>query len=162
MRVMVVNNWAAGATDTDAARMNIIARFFDTLMLENASGALKKKAPADYRRAREIYTRALELNGVVGERRESMKSGGKTGENGGVQKGGKQVAKQNPVGNTKRAPARVGSVFVCYKFNENGCPRQLQGQGCVTPGGQLFAHACNAVKMNGEYCLGNHSKSQHK
>jgi hypothetical protein len=162
MRVMVVNNWAAGAADTDTTRMNIIAKFFDTLMLENAAGALKKKAPADYRRAREIYTRALELNGVASEKRETEKGGGKAGEHSGAQKGGKQAPKQNMSGQTRRPPARVGSIFVCYRFNEKGCVRQLQGQGCTTPGGQLFAHACNAVKPNGEYCLGNHSKPQHK
>jgi hypothetical protein len=51
--------------------------------------------------------------------------------------------------------------FVCYRFNEkNGCDRQLQGQGCKGPKGQVFVHACTFVKQSGEYCLRYHIKLQ--
>ncbi len=168
LRVMVTSNWAANTGEPDATKMSIVAKFFDTLMLENAAGALKKKAPADYRRAREIYTRELELHGVTGERRETGGGGAREPESGPTPRGSGQGggrAPNRPGGGPgqKRPPPKMGSFFVCYRYNEkNGCDRQLQGQVCKGPNGQVFAHACTAVKQNGEYCLGNHTKQQHK
>lgn len=168
LRVMVTNNWAAGAGQSDAARMSIVAKFFDTLMLENAAGALKRKAPADYRRAKEIYARALELHGIVGDRRETLHAEPREVENVPAPKGpgGPGSRPANKPGGwqgNKRPPPKVGSIFVCYRYNDPvGCNRQQQGQGCKGLKGQVFAHACAAIKQNGDYCLGGHSKQQHK
>ncbi len=82
MWVMVVNNWAAGAADTDTTRMNIVARFFNTLMLENAASVLKKKAPTDYRCAGEIYTRAPVSHTECNETDESNSEGSTLGQAG--------------------------------------------------------------------------------
>ncbi len=63
----------------------------------------------------------------------------------------------------KRPVPKMGNFFVCYRYNEkNGCSRQQQGQGCKGPARQVFAHACTFVKQNGDYCLGYHTKLQHK
>jgi hypothetical protein len=44
LRVMAINKWVAAAGESD------VAKFLDTLMLENEALVLQWKAPADYRR----------------------------------------------------------------------------------------------------------------
>jgi hypothetical protein len=168
LRVMVANKWAASTGEPDATKMSIVAKFFDTLMLENAANALKKKAPADYRRAREIYARAVELHGGMTEQKETGGSGTREPDGGAAHKGqtnsgGRAQNRPGSGPGQKRPPPKMGNFFVCYRYNEkNGCDRQLQGQGCKGPNGQVFAHACTYVKQTGDYCLGYHSKIQHK
>ena len=65
-------------------------------------------------------------------------------------------------GGTRPAVARVGSVFVCHRFNEAvGCGRVAQGQGCKGANNQMFAHNCNARKKDGSFCLGLHPAFKH-
>ena len=84
-------------------------------------------------------------------------SGGRSG--GGGQGGGGDRFK---AGGTQPAVARVGSVFVCHRYNEAvGCGRVVQGQGCKGANSQMFAHNCNARKKDGSVCLGLHPAYKH-
>ena len=66
------------------------------------------------------------------------------------------------VGGSRPAVARVGSVFVCHRYNEAvGCGRVVQGQGCKGANSQMFAHNCNARKKDGSFCLGLHPAYKH-
>ena len=44
----------------------IVTAFFNTLMVENASEAVKKGPPAEYRRAKEVWTTVMENYGGAG------------------------------------------------------------------------------------------------
>ena len=157
-RVLVANSWGATAGH-DAAKAIVIGKFFDWLMIENAASAAKKKPPADYRRAKEIWARALESAGPSQEHASFQQRAG--GSQGGHGQPKKQFQPQRP--GIVRAQPQVGGLYVCYAFNDlAGCQRPKQGQGCRLTNGQVFIHACTARKANGEWCLANHSRQQHK
>jgi len=186
-RVLIRNNWG-GVGETDAVKAGLITDFFDDLMTENADRSTRGKEPADHRRGKELWADVCERHGVSGtsgvpSRPAAAKGGDGNGGNG----GGKQRQQQgrqweNRGGNGGGAPgggrqwdgrfqqngvqgrtaAKVGSIFVCHRFNEpQGCGRPKQGQGCRGWNGQVFAHNCNATKPNGEYCLEVHPKKDH-
>jgi hypothetical protein len=184
-RVLIRNYWG-GIGETDAMKATLITDFFGDLMTENASRATKRKEPADHRRAKELWTEVCEKHGVaVGgtsgvQTKAAGGSGGVGGGSGGGGNGGnagkqKQQTKQwDGKGATGggagrfqpsmsgRTAAKVGSIFVCHRYNEPlGCGRPKQGQGCKGWNGQIFAHNCNATKANGEYCLEVHPKKDH-
>ena len=159
-RVLVVNNWGAAA-GPDTARSALVATFFDWLMVENAANAAKSRPPADYRRAKEIWERALETVGPA-ERNHGRHEGGNHGRHDGGNHDKKRPPRP-PGGVGPTAQPQVGGMYVCYRFNEAvGCQRQKQGQGCRVGSGQVFVHACSAVKADGSWCLAGHSKTQHK
>jgi hypothetical protein len=186
-RVLIRNNWG-GVGETDAVKAGLITDFFDDLMTENADRSTRGKEPADHRRGKELWADVCERHGVSGtsgvpSRPAAAKGGDGNGGNG----GGKQRQQQgrqweNRGGNggggagggrqwdgrfqqngaQGRTAAKVGSIFVCHRFNEpQGCGRPKQGQGCRGWNGQVFAHNCNATKQNGEYCLEVHAKKDH-
>lgn len=157
-RILVVNNWG-GAAGSEAARTGLIATFFDWLMVENAASAAKGLPPADYRRAKEIWERAVESAGI-GHGDRSNKTDGADGDG----KDKKKTTRGGGGGGASvQAQPRVAGMFVCYKFNDSqGCQRTPQGQGCKLATGQVFVHACTAKKTDGSWCLGNHSRQQHK
>ena len=151
-RVLVMNNWGAAA-GPDTARAALVAKFFDWLMVDNAANAAKGKPPADYRRAKEIWERAAKSAGP-GDRHHGRADNSSND----------RKRPQRPAGSAPQtAQPQVGGLFVCYKFNEqSGCQRTKQGQGCRIATGQVFVHACSAVKADGTWCLAHHSKTQHK
>ena len=154
-KVLVRGDWG-GSQESDAAKAALVTAFFNALMVENAAGAVKKLPPADFRRAKEIWTTVLENSGTGGH-------GGGGGNGGAGQRGADKKAGKFQVGSTQKAVAKVGSSFVCHKYNEPvGCPRFPQGQGCRGKNNQVFAHNCNALKNDGSFCLGVHPRHQHK
>ena len=153
-KVLVRGDWG-GAQETDASKAAVVTGFFNALMVENAAGAVKRLPPADYRRAREIWATVLENCGVSAH-------SGAVGSTQGQKGADKKPGKFKP-GTTSPAVAKVGSSFVCHKYNEPvGCPRFPQGQGCRGKNNQVFAHNCNFLKADGSFCLGVHPKHQHK
>jgi hypothetical protein len=187
-RVLIRNYWG-GIGESDAMKATLITDFFGDLMTENASRATKRKEPADHRRAKELWAEVCEKHGVAVGGTSGVQAkaaggsgggGGGGGGNGGGGNGGnggkqKQQTKQwdgkGSAGGgggrfqpsmSGRTAAKVGSVFVCHRYNEPlGCGRPKQGQGCRGWNGQVFAHNCNATKANGEYCLEVHPKKDH-
>ena len=159
--ILVKADWG-GPQRTDAARAALVELLFNRVMIENASLAVRRGAPADYRRVKEIWEDILELqprvgsSGPLAEGQGGSASRGGRGGRGGITRGSRP-------GNDRAAPAKLGNLFVCHAFNEHtGCKRPKQGQGCRNLNGQLFAHNCNFKKTDGDYCLGGHEKFNHK
>ena len=152
-----------GGKEPDTVKAAVINAFFDGLMIENAALAVKRKAPADYRRAKEIWLGALENVGVSGLGKPTgqpapQKAGNKRGSQGRSGSGGGGSGAK-PVG---EGVAMLGLLFVCHRYNESGgCPRFLMAQGCRGKNNQVFAHNCNAKKQDGSFCLGAHPRHQH-
>ncbi len=165
-QILVKADWG-GAQRSDTARAALVEMFFNRIMIENASRAVKKGAPADYRRVKEIWEDILELQprsatgsvqpgegGQLGYNRPNK--GGRGGFNGGFNRSGR-------TGQDSRVTAKIGGIFVCHAFNEPaGCKRDKQGQGCKNATGQNFAHSCSFKKTDGEFCLAPHAKFNHK
>lgn len=172
--ILVKMDWG-GSSRTDAARAGLVEQFFNHVMIENAARAVKKKPPAQFRRLKEIWEDIAESAGTAktavpqhpgsthdGQHGGGAGRGGRSGKGGKSGRGGytHNPAQPAPV---QMAVARVGSLFVCHRFNEqHGCGRTPSGQGCLGLGGRIFAHACNAKKADGEFCLGNHPAPKHK
>ena len=175
-KVLVRADWG-GAGESDANKAAVITAFFNTLMVENASEAVKKGPPADYRRAKEVWMTVMENHGggtgQGGGKHGSGGGQGGSGQGGGNGGGGGGQGSRSSggqgggggrfmPGGTRPAVARVGSVFVCHRFNEAvGCGRVAQGQGCKGANNQMFAHNCNARKKDGSFCLGLHPAFKH-
>jgi hypothetical protein len=180
-RVLIRNNWG-GVGETDAVKASLITDFFDDLMTENAALATQGKEPADFRRGKELWAEVCERHGV-GQGTSNVQGKGAAGGGGSSGNGrklnnqqkqwdgkgpgngsgaGRQWDKGPRQGTSGRTAAKVGSVFVCHRYNEpQGCGRPKQGQGCRGWNGQIFAHNCNVMKANGEYCLEVHPKKDH-
>ena len=146
-----------GNHESDANKAGLVTAFFNTVMIENAANAVKRLAPADYRRAREIWLTVLESHGVSG-----LPASSNPGQ--GQQKAGKKGGASGQKDNgSNRLVAKLGTSFVCHRFNETiGCPRFLMGLGCRGKNNQVFAHVCNYLKNDGKFCLDSHPKFQHK
>jgi len=154
-KVLVRGDWG-GVGESDSSKAGLVTAFFNSLMVENAAGAVRKNPPADYRRAREIWTNVLEGHGVGA-------AGGTGGSGSGYKGQEKKGGGKFKAGDTKQAVAKVGNSFVCHRYNEGtGCPRFPQGQGCRGKNNQVFAHNCNFQKPDGTFCLGIHPRTQHK
>lgn len=168
-QVLVKAEWG-GISRTDAVRASLIEQLFDRCMIENASRAVKRKPPADYRRVKEIWDDISEGAGPVLPTPADKSGGGQN--NRGQASGGSRDGKNNRGGKGahfvpdgfKMKVCKVGSLYVCHRYNDPpGCARTAQGQGCKTPKGQVFAHNCNFLKKNGEFCLAVHPRhSVHK
>ncbi len=159
--ILVKADWG-GQQRTDAAKAALVELLFNRVMIENASLAVRRGAPADYRRVKEIWEDILELQpkmgtgGQVGDGPGYGANRGGRGGRGGTARGGR-------TGADRAATAKIGNVFVCHAFNEQtGCKRPKQGPGCRNLNGQQFAHCCNARKADGDFCLGGHEKFNHK
>lgn len=157
--ILVKADWG-GAQRSDAARAALVEQLFNRVMVENANLAVRRLAPADYRRVKEIWEDILELQpkaaAHLGQHMEpalggAAAKGNRGGRGGAVRSGG--------AGPT----ARVGNVFVCHAYNEQqGCKRDKHRQGCKNAMGQVFAHNCSFRKKDGEFCLAAHEKFNHK
>ncbi len=132
-------------------------------MIENAASAAKKKPPADFRRAKEIWASALESVGHSQEATGFQPRAANTHGGYGQPRRPNQPVATRPGPGMVRPQPQIGGLFVCYAFNDQaGCQRPKQGQGCRMANGQVFVHACTARKANGEWCLNGHSRQQHK
>ena len=159
--ILVKADWG-GASRSDAARAALVEQLFNRVMVENASLAVKRGAPADYRRIKEIWDDILELQPKLagaGHQAGDANSGQNwnRGGRGGSGRGG--AIRGGRAGIT----ARMGNLFVCHAFNDvNGCKREKHAQGCKNATGQVFAHNCSFRKPDGDFCLANHEKHKHK
>ena len=160
-QILVKADWG-GQHRTDAARANLVELLFNRVMIENASRAVKKTTPADYRRIKEIWDDLLELQ-PKGGASNSPAIDGPLISNRNARGGRQGPARGGRSGYDGKVTPRVGSTFVCHAYNEPaGCKREKQGQGCKNAGGQLFAHNCSQKKADGDFCLGAHPKFNHK
>jgi uncharacterized membrane protein YgcG len=157
-QVLVKEDWG-GQTRSDSTKATAIECFFNRLMVENAARAVKRKAPVDFRRAREVWSEVTEawgpppggqqLQAVSGAGHSGNKSGKATGGSGG---GGEKKGEV-------RGGARVGGRYICHRFNEEGgCNRDRDQMGCKGKFGQLYAHCCNFVRKDGSSCAEKHAR----
>ena len=122
--ILVKADWG-GVQRTDAARAAIVETLFNRVMIENASLAVRRAAPADYRRVKEIWEDIMELQpkgtaGPVTDGQNYSASRGNRGGRGGAVRGGRS-------GNDRAATAKLGGMFVCHAYNEQtGCKRPRQ------------------------------------
>lgn len=174
-QLLVKSDWG-GSARPDNLRAKMVEQLFDRVMIENASRAVKGKPPADHRRIKEVWediadsagaapgqsshpSTATNSAGSTNNASRGTKRGKNKGSGGGGFSGPPPAPNRKHQDGFRMNVCKVGSLYVCHRFNDPpGCAREVQGQGCKTPKGQAFAHNCNFLKNNGEYCLAAHPR----
>ena len=167
----------------EKACISLVSRFFNEIVKENSSRAVRGEPPADFEKARAKYTRIVMAvfptlahlagggNSAAGSAAKGGQASGSHGGNQGGNQRGRRGGQQfggsagSGAGNGGlNAPKAVhNNRPVCFNFNPvGGCGRrQGASDACLGPKGALFAHYCNFYdKSSGSFCLLQHPRVQ--
>jgi len=94
LQILVKYDWG-GANRTDAGRAAMVEQLFNRVMIENARRAVSKKAPADYRRVKELWEEVVDCQPKATGNLEKQKG---NEDNGGYNRIGRFEKNRRPTG----------------------------------------------------------------
>lgn len=162
MRFLSSQKWGAAARSDGG---QLAADFVDRVLELNTGRATRKQPPMPFDKYKDLYERMRD-EGNFSSEKPSRPRAEKSGQSAKQGKERPAPSKAEPL----RPTAKAHGWPVCYAFNSTkACTRPMEtgGLGCIyvlADGREIrYAHACSQwLKVEDKYCLGGHSRADHK
>ena len=167
-RLMIKHRWLAAYQSVPTTRVNLVKLFFNSVLRTNASKAVNREAPLDYKEQSELLDGILAAGGqpitaATSPNYQIPKNQGKS--SGGNQWAGSSNTAAGGNNNKKKDNRKAGrDEKFCWAHNSmagENCSNTRTSTGCSDGKGGNFTHKCNIKLPDGRYCNRSHRRKDH-